>query len=495
MRKLMTGLGAALLCSGIAAALVVSSRSPNRATRGSAVAVREMSGPIRRAPVRKAASVRPTRSRDDWAMSRHDAQNTAQSPFPGPRTPRLKWKFTTGGYAIGSSPVIGRNGTIYVATENGPLYAINPDGSQKWVFQNGGSGWASPAVATDGTVYVISINFGLYAVNPDGSKRWAFAHPDCFTPPTIGSDGTIYVVGDKVYAIRPDGSKKWEFHTGYRDAGTSPTLALDGTIYIAGYGPTLYALRPDGSKKWIFRTRDGADDAPAIGRNGTVYLPLENRVYAIAPDGSKKWVFRTGDYHLHAPAVASDGAIYVESDDKLYALRPNGSKKWQLPIDDLGSVAPVITSDGTVYVGTHDQPYTVYAWGGGHAGATGKLYAINPDGTKKWEFPAPRLESAAIGADGTVYLVSEYGEVYAIGSRAGSRAGGKSIHKVKGKHDEIHGLSGFERSGSPKTRVCCFWHLAAGAGAAAPPDVPPILVGLSQHKSVLLADKGWRHLK
>ena len=47
------------------------------------------------------------------------------------------------------------------------LYAINPDGSLKWRYQTGYRVNSSPAVATDGTVYVGSLNGCLYAIHGD----------------------------------------------------------------------------------------------------------------------------------------------------------------------------------------------------------------------------------------------------------------------------------------------------------------------------------------
>ena len=62
--------------------------------------------------------------------------------------------------------------------------------------------------------------------------------------------------------------------------------------------------------------------------------------------------------------------------------------------------SPVIGSDGTIYVGSDDH----------------NLYAINPDGSKKWNFKT-RFEvssSPAIGSDGTIYVGSEDNYLYAI---------------------------------------------------------------------------------
>jgi outer membrane protein assembly factor BamB len=77
---------------------------------------------------------------------------------------------------VWSSPAIGADGTIYVGSGymDRKLYAINPDGSQKWSFDTGGSVRSSPAIGADGTIYVGSDDNKLYAINPDGSQKWSF---------------------------------------------------------------------------------------------------------------------------------------------------------------------------------------------------------------------------------------------------------------------------------------------------------------------------------
>ena len=101
-----------------------------------------------------------------------------------------------------SSPAIGSDGTLYVGSMDGRLYAVNPDGTQKWVFTTGDIIYSSPAISSDGTIYVGSDDNKLYAVNPDGGQKWAFTTVDPIedvytgriqSSPAIGSDGTIYV--------------------------------------------------------------------------------------------------------------------------------------------------------------------------------------------------------------------------------------------------------------------------------------------------------------
>ncbi len=57
---------------------------------------------------------------------------------------------------MSSSSAVGDDGTIYVGAYDGMLYAVNPDGSQKWTYKAGEGLDSSPAIGSDGTVYITS---------------------------------------------------------------------------------------------------------------------------------------------------------------------------------------------------------------------------------------------------------------------------------------------------------------------------------------------------
>jgi hypothetical protein len=117
--------------------------------------------------------------------------------------------------------------------------------------------------------------------------------------------------------------------------------------------------------------------------------------------GDVIWEFETGDMVQSSPAIGSDATIYVGSyDNKLYAINPDGSKKWAFETGNYVLPSPAIGSDGTIYVGSEDN----------------NLYAINPDGSKKWAFETGDEvhSSPAIGSDGTIYVGSEDNNLYAI---------------------------------------------------------------------------------
>ena len=190
-----------------------------------------------------------------------------------------------------------------------PATLLAQEGDEKWSFETGGSVISSPAIGSDGAIYVGSTDNKLYAVNPDGSLKWVFHLPTSAldSAPAIGSDGTIYVGSYDfyLYAVNPDGTQKWAYRTGgYLTA--SPAIGADGTIYVGsgGYGTDfkLYAINPDGTLKWTFDC-PVLWSSPAIGIDGTIYVgSTDGGVYAVNPGGTQKWKFPAGDYIYSSPA-------------------------------------------------------------------------------------------------------------------------------------------------------------------------------------------------
>lgn len=372
-----------------------------------------------------------------WPMFRGDLRHTGRSSYDTSHVDgTIKWSFETGA-GIESSPAIGADGTIYIGSHDGKLYAVNPDGTEKWQFDAGDpiydERWdvskaimASPATASDGTIYIYSSGNYLYAINPDGTENWRFPlkwQNDFWSSPTIGSDGTIYLGSARddeveisipgLYAINPDGTENWHFEIG-SGVTTSPAIGSDGTIYVAAATTTnegkVYAINPSGTKIWEFTTENWMESSPAIGSDGMIYIGSgrEGRVYAINPDGTENWRFQTGDGVSSCPAIGVDGTIYVGSwDCYLYAINPDGTEKWRFQTGEAFegvSSSPAIGADETIYVGANDS----------------NLYAINPDGTENWHFTTggPVMPSPAIGADGTIYVGSWDHKLYAIGGPA-----------------------------------------------------------------------------
>ncbi len=331
----------------------------------------------------------------------------ARAQEPGSK----RWEFAAGSL-VQSSPAIGLDGTIYVGSDGGKLYALTPTGVKEWEFTAGGNIISSPAIGRDGAIYFGSVDRQLYAVNPDGTERWRVSPGSgIVSSPVIAPDGTIYVGSafNKFHAVNPDGSKKWDFETG-GNLISSPALGADGTVYFGSWDNHFYALAPDGSKKWSFATAERISSSPAIGADHTLYFgSLDGSVYALSPGGTKKWSFATGAAVRSSPVIGAEGTIYIGSDDrKLYALNPDGTKKWEFTTGHWVRSSAAVSADGTIYIGSYDQ----------------KLYALDALGAKKWEFATGAFISScpAIGPDGAIYFGSWDRMVYAVKGHGGLAA-------------------------------------------------------------------------
>jgi outer membrane protein assembly factor BamB len=135
---------------------------------------------------------------------------------------------------------------------------------------------------------------------------------------------------------------------------------------------------------------------------------------------SLKWTFQTGNaiqkgVISSSVVIGTDGTVYVTSGNAnlLYAINPNGTRKWGFPAGSVdGSSPPAIGSDGSIYFNA----------------TQGGLYALKPDGSQKWRFGDLMSNSQSepiIGNNGTVYNVAEELTIfktflYAINSTNGS---------------------------------------------------------------------------
>ena len=255
-----------------------------------------------------------------------------------------------------SSPALGRDGTIYIGSWDGYLFALNPEGTERWRFNTGYEITSSPAIGQDGTVYVGCRDRRLYAVDKDGRKRWAFKTGGWVdASPAIGTNGTIYFGSwdKKFYAVNLDGSKQWEFVTG-GPVVSSAAIDARGVIYFGAHDRKFYALNPDGSKRWDYATEGAITSSPAIGAGGELYFASVDGIFhALNPDGTRRWELRIGGITGSSPVLGADGTIFVSVNQTHCALAPDGKFKWQRPFwhpqpDYFGETAAAVLANGHV---------------------------------------------------------------------------------------------------------------------------------------------------
>ena len=357
-----------------------------------------------------------------WPMKCQNQRHTSQSPYSTEDNPNTeKWRFGTSS-DIESSPVVDRDGIVYVASvSDATLHALYPNGTEKWSYQAGSLIWSTPALAFDGTIYFTSFDGNLYALNSsDGRFKWkATGGASISSSPAIGNNGTIYFGsmtgghGYRIYAINPNGTEKWSYPTDYIIT-SDPAIGEDGTVYIGSGDSGMYALYPNGTLRWRFDTGDYIKGSASISNDGVIYFnSWDNYLYAVYPNGTLKWKTDVGYGTSGSAAIADDGTIYFFT-VTLNAYYPeNGTLKWSLDIGgNGGNISPAISTDGTIYVGNHEGKCIV---------------AVNPDGTEKWRKEICNLRvvsSPIIAEDGTVYIGSSsidenydwYGTLHAFGN-------------------------------------------------------------------------------
>jgi len=190
----------------------------------------------------------------------------------------VKWQYNTGG-SVRTSPCIADDGTIYVVSVNGVLHALYPNGTLKWQ-QTSIDGGTSPTIGKDGTIYCGY--HALYAINPDGSVKWVFNPGEGRSiregTPCNSLDGTIYfgTYGNEVIAVNPDGTERWRvILTPYCYSISAPAISSDGTIYVGstnngdppysyGYLHAINTLDPNAPFAPVI-------DGPNSGRTKKVY--------------------------------------------------------------------------------------------------------------------------------------------------------------------------------------------------------------------------------
>jgi outer membrane protein assembly factor BamB len=99
---------------------------------------------------------------------------------------------------------------------------------------------------------------------------------------------------------------------------------------------------------------------------------------------------------IHSRAsIANDGTIYVvdqgstwprNATSHVYAVHPNGTKKWKFQTGGLVRSGTIVDQNGTIYTGSD------------------ALYALWPDGTQKWKFNTGVDKDPVVGEDGTIYI-------------------------------------------------------------------------------------------
>jgi len=306
----------------------------------------------------------------------------------GPTLFGLAWRAATDGDVI-SSPAVA-NGTVYVGSGDGQLYALQlATGDRKWRYDAGSAVGSSPAVG-GGLVYATARDGSIFAVDAStGTRRWRLT-------------------------TRPDLPLPWGHESG--DYFLSSPAYVDGTIVVGAGDGGVYALdAATGKQRWRAQTEGRVRASPAVA-NGRVYAAsFDGRVYCFdLTTGALRWRYdtegvglRSGSYGFDrrsiqsSPAVA-DGVVYVGARDGfLYAIdADSGTLRWRVDHKVSWVITSPAVSEHVVFAGSSDAHFA---------------QALDSSGTERWRFGAdvPVWSSPAV-ANGIVYFGDAAGRIHAV---------------------------------------------------------------------------------
>ena len=331
------------------------------------------------------------------------------------------------GYVKTSSVVFSPDGgTMYISTSNnrGDVFAFDTwTGALKWTYPidkvTYGGG---PMVGPDGVIYVGGRDKIFRALNPDGSLKWSFntaGNVDGF--PAVTSNNKVYMVSNgnvaTFYEINAaKGTTEWSKEL-EGNIGSAVAVDADGNIYV-GTNSAIYSFTPEGSQRWKASPLVVTESGSFALDGSTLYAGLKGDEGIVAIDmasGEIKWKSMMGTNDTFSPILGPDGTIYFASRNKrVYAFNPDGTKKWETPdIATFIYASPVLSSDGKLYIGTQ-------------ANVNGAKQVVTLDaasGTYTLSATEQMMCAFSFGPDRRVYYgtvtgvgVSSGGHIYAIES-------------------------------------------------------------------------------
>ena len=284
-----------------------------------------------------------------------------------------------------SDPVLAGE-TLIVTSYNKSVYALDArDGSQKWVFSESTDRLIAPAAVLGESVYIASADNNLYALDLDGQLKWTFETQNGLWAAPLPTEEVVYVpsMDHNLYAVdAATGKQLWSVELNGALAGT-PVLAGE-TLYIGTLSDTLYALNAGtGRELWTVKASGWVWASPRIDGDTLYFADLNGTVYSVAKDSGRiNWQSEI-DGAIRGTPLLIDGKVVVATDKQgtIYALNAaDGLPAWpQGKVLDKDNkdrlLASLAVADGKILVAPLSAKYLTYA--------------LNPsDGSELWHFDA-----------------------------------------------------------------------------------------------------------
>jgi outer membrane protein assembly factor BamB len=349
-----------------------------------------------------------------------------RAPSPPATIPYIKWtKSFSNEQGFSTSPILGNDGSLYVASVRGYVYSLDPSSALRWEYRLNEFIAGGLLQDQEKNIYFTSLT-EVYSLTPSGLKRWETAcSPARMWQDDEGGtfDGNVLYeeCGKNFCAFnKNDGKQIWTRPA--LDSESAPVMLKDGVLAFI-IGRQVFALDRDGKTLWTsphdsaltYDPRFAGSSPPqiwldtpiAVGSDETLYVGsrLNESFLALDAHGAAKWTYNVGIQAFRtSPVIASDGTVFaVTLEGLLYAFTSDGTLKWkfQLPKSTNGELhaAPLLGSDGIIYLLAEQR-----------------LIALSPEGRLLWALPLQGSfgGSPALAPDGTLYIATIDGVIYAV---------------------------------------------------------------------------------
>jgi len=318
-------------------------------------------------------AVRMTIDPDQRVPEQNEDNNELSAYFTltVPPKPSLQALFRSSGVVRLFSGDVG-NGTVYAASDDGKLYALNHDNASLAGFPfSAGSAIRALALDTGSvrTAYLGTANGELVAVGLDSGleiRRTSLGEEVLALD--VDQFGNVYAgTAARLVSLTRTGGERWAVAL----AGAARDLIVDrvrSAAYVSTSTGSLVAVSTSGAPKW---QADLGVPLTALALGEAIYVGTEDgNVRAVSPGGTVGAGFTAGGAvsGLTVDSGRSTGQpVYATSaDGKLYALDRSLRLQWTATSGaPIRAAARVDPRSGLVAFGSDD----------------GKLYVVNPDGS------------------------------------------------------------------------------------------------------------------
>ena len=361
-----------------------------------------------------------------WPVAFHDVRHSGQAAVAGPTTGRIRWvrKLENN---VTPGPVVGPDGTIYLASSAGVLHALDPaTGVDRWTLDarspSGGDLSSSPAVLDSGVI-VWPAGSNLVGVSRTGRELWRMDLRASLTSPMP--------FGNRVYVMSMDGvlhaielvdngrsaTRRWDLALGSGSYAT-PAIAPDGSI-VTNTGNDLVAVQDRGDRgreRWRRDLGVLSEISPAIAPDGTIVSGGNDRwIQTFTAEGRPVDRYDREAQSYSSPIVSGAGVVFQGNHQAAIVAVDLHAQHHRLVVRrsvrhrgrSIGVwTAPVVDRDANIYFGTRSGQIVGFTWSGR------LLFDIDAGATATIDsYPAITSDGALIvgDTDGVVRAIADDG--------------------------------------------------------------------------------------